>query len=200
MRKWLPYVLAAVVGIGLAVVLLLPGSGGGGKGGGGGTAGGARTSTTTSGGAGGEGTPVDRMKPTDPARASTDPPPPPGTLRPMNPAEEAQQKRESRAFNQHTNRVQSYWLQAARLMTGQPELAAECKAMMEYVREQSRLDEGELDQNAVITKELELVKKAREATSGNPELAGILDYIDSSANAVIQGGDPTLVPKPSEKR
>jgi len=197
MRKWIPYVLAAVVGIGIAVVLLQPELTGGKKSGGGAQGGKPSSSTTRVL----EGTAVDRMRPDDAARVSSDPPPPPGTLRPMNPAEEAQQKRESRSFNQHTNRVQSYWLQAARLLgSGEPELAAECKAMMEYVREQSRLDEGELDQSGVIAKELELVQKVRGAASGNPELSGILDYIDSSANSVIQGGDPTAIPKPSEAK
>ena len=55
-----------------------------------------------------------------------------------------------------------------------------------------------MDVSGSLEKELQLEKKIRTLAIDNPELTQILDYINSSANTVIQGGDPTAIPKPGK--
>jgi hypothetical protein len=196
MKKWLPYLIAAAVGVAIAVFMFMP-----------------TTSTpkkeevareptvsrTTTTSSGEPMSAIEKLEARDPAKASPEPPPPPGTLRPMNQAEIEQQAREARPFNAHTNRVQSYWLQASKELSAvDADLAREAQGMMMYVREQSRLNDSELTLEEVIAKELALEKKIRERGFDNTKLTGILDYINSSANAVIQNGDPTKIPTPSQ--
>ncbi len=193
MKKWLPYVLAVVVGVGVAALMFLPSTSTPLDGSPEGTvaASGARTSTRTTNG------PMADLAPKDPLKASPEPPPPPGTIRPMNEAEVLQQARESRPLNAHTNRVQTWWQMAAKDLTSvDPDLAKEARAMMTFVREQSRLNDDEVNVDDVIKQELDLERKIRARGDNSPRLSAILDYINSSANSVLQGGDPTLVVKP----
>lgn len=189
MKKWLPYLLAAAVGIGVAVLMFLPEEAPVGSG---------KVSTEAPAAQPGAGeAPMADLAPSDPSSYRPDRPPPPGTIRPMNEAEVRQQTREARPFNAHTNRVQTWWQLASReLYSNNPELATEARDMMTFVREQSRLDDGDVDIAAVVAKELALERKIRESGAVGTRLGLILDYINSSANTVIQGGDPAAIPRP----
>lgn len=192
MKKWLPYVVAIGIGLAVAALMFLPGTG---------TPPAAdaptpepeattRPSRTTG--------PMSQLAAKDPEKASPEPPPPPGTIRPMNDAEIKQQAREARPFNAHTNRVQTWWQMAAKdLSSVDPDLSKEARDMMTFVREQSRLNDDEVNIDAVIQQELDLERKIRARGDNSARLTAILDYINSSANSVIQGGDPAAIPKPT---
>lgn len=202
MKKWLPYVLAAVLGIGVAFVAFGPdktkapkkekvekaetvrktlevrdfGEGG------------VRVGDDPS---------ADTRTPAEVvAEAKTREIPPPGTLRPMNESEIAQQARLARPYNKRQAHVSSFWMRATQIVGAKdPALAEECAAMSRYLREQGNLNE-ELDANAAVQKELELVKQLRAVDPNNAELDSILDYIDATGNAVLSGQDPLAVEKP----
>jgi hypothetical protein len=127
------------------------------------------------------------------------PPPPPGTLRPMNQAEIEQEARLARGFNQHYAYVASWWTRAAQIvMKKDPELGGQIAALEQTLRDQSNLNE--IDEFAVITQERALIRELQASELDSPELDAILSYIDQSAGVVLQGGDPTTVPKPKIPR
>lgn len=194
MKKWLPYLIAVVIGVGVAALMFMPPASTSKPAADAAERSTSATKKTSSSRPDG---PMADLAPKDPDRASPEPPPPPGTIRPMNEAEIKQQARESRPLNAHTNRVQTWWQMAAKDLTAvDPELATEARAMMTFVREQSRLNDDEVNVDDVIKQELDLERKIRARGDNSPRLTAILDYINSSANSVIQGGDPAAVVKP----
>ncbi|MDP2305965.1 MAG: hypothetical protein Q8P18_08050 [Pseudomonadota bacterium] len=200
MKKWLPYVVAAVLGIGVAVLAFGPGLGGG-----------PSTATTAGdlpekledGGRSvrtinnpGQGRTAEDVV----ADARANPLPPPGTLRPQNKAEIEHAARLARPFNQHHAYVGAFWNRAAQLVGKEnPDLAKECGAMGRYLRDQGNLPDDSIDISGTIAKEKSLADKVRATAAGNTELIGILDYIEESGQAVLDGKDPTTVLKPSQK-
>ncbi|MFN7145472.1 MAG: hypothetical protein ACK4YP_16985 [Myxococcota bacterium] len=206
MKKWLPYIVAAVLGVGVAVVAFGPGMSTSPKPKAETTAPPAEKKVRTAVNMGDDGfdlvreegevkTPAEVVE-----EAKANPPPPPGTLRPQNAAEIAHSARLERPFNKHYAYVASFWNHTARLVGGtHPDLMREASAMSRYMRDQGNLDGEELDVNAAIAKEKALVEKIRAAGIESPELDGVLDYIDESAQAVLDGKDPTTVLKPSQK-
>ncbi|MFZ5480701.1 MAG: hypothetical protein ACOZNI_28325 [Myxococcota bacterium] len=192
MKRWLPWVLAGIVGIAVAVLLFGPGLGGG------------------------EDAPAEVAKAEKPRKKRTsgaeretltaeervleareNPPPPPGTLRPMNQAEIELAARLERPFNKHYAYTQSWWMKAAQLTAKHdPALAAEVAEMERILRDQSNLNDGEADLAGTLQKELDLVRKVKAADLGDPELDRVLGYIEQSAGVALQGGDPSTVPKP----
>lgn len=206
MKKWLPYIVAAVLGVGVAVVAFGPGLSSSPKPKAETTVAPEKKKTRTAVNMGSDGFDLVRTEEEakTPAEVVADgkanPPPPPGTLRPMNAAEIAHKARLDRPFNQHYAYVASFWNHTARLVGGtNPELMREASAMARYMRDQGNLDGEELDVNAAIAKERALVEKIRAAGIESPVLDGVLDYIDESAQAVLDGKDPTTVLKPSQK-
>jgi hypothetical protein len=130
------------------------------------------------------------------AEAKTREIPPPGTLRPLNESEIAHQARLARPYNKRQAHVSSFWMRATQIVGAKdPALAEECAAISRYLREQGNLNE-ELDPAAAVQKELALVQKLRAVDPGNAELVGILDYIDATGNALLSGQDPLAVEKP----
>lgn len=195
MKKWLPYLLAVVLGLGVAVLAFGPGMSTPKK------AKGDRhkkiAEQVTSPMEGEErGLSRSRDGKDDEVEVGKEIPPD-GTLRPMNKSEIEQAAKLERPLNQHFAYVSAFWNRATQL-SGPPgsELSRECSAMNRYLRDQSNLGDTALDVNAVLTKELELVAKVREQAPQNEELTGVLDYIQASAEAVRDGKDPTAVPKP----
>ncbi|MES2643230.1 MAG: hypothetical protein V4850_27345 [Myxococcota bacterium] len=193
MKTWLPYVVAAVLGIGVALLAFGPGMGGGGS---------------STEGPDGVAKVEKKVQTVDQLRyerssaevvadATANPPPPPGTLRPQNKAEIEHAAKLARPFNKHNNHVSAFWKRAAQLVSD-PELAAECGAMSRYLRDQASLADDSIDIAGTVAKEQELSKKVRAAANGNADLVGIVDYIDASTQAVLDGVDPTTVPKPGQ--
>lgn len=196
MQKWVPYTIAAVLGVGVAVLAFGPGTESGSE---------AQPISTT------DATEVERTvenvgktryerTPEEVvADALANPAPPPGTLRPQNQAEIAHAARLARPFNQHTAYVGAFWNMGARLLKDHPELQQEFAAMVKELREQARLENEDLDIPAAIAKERALVARARVVAAGDTELTGVLDYLDESTQAVLDGTDPTAVLKPKQK-
>jgi hypothetical protein len=201
MKKWLPYVIAVVLGVGVAVLAFGPGSSGKGKGKKapeekqlqGPTSYGDQGSSVISV-VGDTRTPADVV-----ADGKAHPLPEPGTLRPLNQSEIDQAAKLARPFNKHYAYVAAFWNRAAQLVgPTDKELLSECSAMAKYLRDQGRLADADLDPAAVIAKEKALTTKIRGSVSGNSELDGVLNYIDASGQAVLDGNDPTTVPKPAK--
>lgn len=201
MKKWIPYIVAAVLGIGVAVVMFMP-----------------ETSTGKKSDAPAEkphivtkvenghmtmngGTPDN---PSDAERIAADRekgivPPAPGELRPLNEGELAHQARNARPFNQHYRLVAPYWSVMASLVgPTSPEVAKECSSMDLYLRDQSKLGDEDLNIDEVLRNELALEKKVRTLGIADEKLTSYLDYINNSANTTIQGGDPTAIVKPGK--
>ena len=129
------------------------------------------------------------------------PSPPPGTLRPQNKAEIEHAARLARPFNQHYAYVASFWNRTAQLVgRADPALGKECSAMSRYLRDQGNLNDDAIDITGTIDKEKALIAKIRGASDASEELTGVLDYIEASGQAVINGQDPTTVPKPSANK
>jgi len=208
MQKWLPYLVAAVLGIGVAVVAFGPGMGSapkerpakaekadkGEK----------KVRTVVDMGADGmdlvrtEGetkTPAEVV-----AEGRANPIPPSGTLRPMNEGEIAHAARLARPFNQHFAYVSAFWNRAAQL-TGAAgsDLSRECSQMTRLLRDQGNLDDADMDVAGTIAKEKALVARIRSGVPSTPELEGVLTYIEESGQAVLDGKDPTTVLKPKQK-
>ncbi len=207
MKKWLPYIVAAVLGIGVAVVAFGPGMGGASKEAPAKAEKPGKRKVQTAVDMGKDGVDVVRTEgetktPAEViAEGRANPPPPPGTLRPMNQAEIDHQARLARPFNQHYAYVAAFWNRAAQLAgPADSDLSRECSAMSRYLRDQGNLENEELDVAAVIAKEKALAAKVRAAVPGNEELGGVLDYIEESGQAVLDGQDPTKVLKPSQKK
>jgi hypothetical protein len=196
MKKWLPYIIAAVIGLGVAVLAFGPGM-----------------STPTKKARGerhkkvaeqvtapmeGEEQGLSRSRDGEPKEVEVGKEiPPDGTLRPLNKSEIEQNAKLERPLNKHFAYVNAYWNRATQLAgPGGSEISRECAAMARYLRDQSNLSDSALDSNAVISKELELVGKVRQTAPPSEELTAVLDYIQASAEAVRDGGDPTTVPKP----
>lgn len=199
MKKWIPYVVAVLVAVVIAAVMFLspttaeptpsadaPAA--------------KATTTTTSTGSSkkqvksvfkdDQGNPLMMDVPTGEA-------PPPGTLRPMSESELANQARRERPFNKHFARVGAFWNITARLVgPHDAEVSKEAQEMARYLRDQSRLSDEELAVSDVLQKELALEQKIRALGIQDDNLSKALDYINNSANSVIQGGDPAAVPKP----
>lgn len=197
MKNWLPYVVAAALGIGVALIAFGPGMGGGGS-----------SSTSVSDDVEKVEKKVENVD--NPrylrtpeqvvADAKANPPPPPGTLRPQNKAEIEHAARLARPFNQHHAYVGAFWNRAAQLtVKDNPELSKECGAMARYLRDQGNLADDAIDVSGTIAKEKALTAKVRAVAGGNTELIGVLEYIDESGQAVLDGKDPTTVLKPSQK-
>lgn len=202
MNKWIPYVVAAVIGLGVAFVAFMPGA--------------PKEKpakvekvekvekSTRVVDMGKDGvdvvhsddetkTPAQRVQ-----EAMDNPPPPPGTLRPMNEGEIRQAARLERPYNKHVAYTASFWNQGARLISSaNPDLAQEVSAMVRYLRDQS--NEDEIDAAAIVAREKALTAKIRAAGFQDAQLDGILDYIDASGQAVLDGSDPTTVVKPTKK-
>ena len=70
--------------------------------------------------------------------------------------------------------------------------------MASYMREQSRLNDGEIDVPSIIAKEQALATRLSGANIGNQELEGVVSYIQESSQAVLDGKDPTTVAKPGQ--
>src|SRR5262245_20089563 len=130
MKKWLPYVIAAILGIGVAVVAFGPTSSGKGKSKKpeereiqGPTSYGDQGSSVIST-VGDTRTPADKV-----AEARANPIPEPGTLRPLNKSEIEQAAKLARPFNKHYAYVAAFWNRAAQLVgTSDKELLSECTA------------------------------------------------------------------------
>ncbi len=197
MRKWLPYVLAAVLGVGVAVLGFGPRTAGSGK---------ERPERTGPSAR----APLGEAPPKEPGVVlagdgsgtegpEDEPPalPPPGTLRPQNKAEIAHSARLARPFNKHFDYTSSWWQRAGQLIGAEhPALAGEAGQIVKLLREQSKKDDDQLDQTAVIAREHVLIAKVRAAGVRSPELDKVLTYLQESGQAVLDGQDPAKVVKP----
>jgi hypothetical protein len=196
MRKVIPYVIAAVLGLGGAFYLL-------------------RESPTApapdAGKAAVEKTPV-RAAPSNGAEAPSEfqlggavdnrvtaaQAPPEGTLRPMNQAEIAQKTRAERPFNKRYDNVSAFWrILAKDLYASDKELAKQCGEMEMALRGRSNQDEVNVKET--LDAEIALARKVRSAVGANADLLPLLTYIEKSAEAVQKGEDPMKVPRPSKE-
>lgn len=202
MKKWLPYLVAAVLGVGVAVIMFMP-----------------ETSTSKAKGEkpaksttvtkidkdgmsmkrvpeGGDPTAPSRAEQILADRAAGIAPPPPG---PLTPTDQARLDKASRSFNKHYTSVAVYWNRLGPLVSAaDPAVAKECQQMDLYLRDQSKLATDELNVTDVLTKELQLEKKVRTLNIDNPDLTAMLDYINNSANTTLQGGDPSTITRPGK--
>ena len=202
MKKWLPYLIAAVLGVGVAVIMFLP-----------------DTSTTKSNGdkpakstavtkIDKEGMSMKRVPegadPAAPSRAEQlmadrkagIAPPPPG---PLTATDQARLEKATRSFNKHYTGVAVYWNRLGPLVSAaDPAVAKECQQMDLYLRDQSKLPDDDLNVTDVLTKELQLEKKVRTLNIDNADLTAMLDYINNSANTTLQGGDPSTITRPGK--
>ena len=145
MKKWIPYVVAAVLGLGVAIVAFGPGLGGGEKKAPVAAKESAEKKVHKTVSFGDQGTAISR-DPEDTrtpeeivADAKENPLPPPGTLRPQNQAEIEHAARLARPFNKHFAHVSAFWNRAAQLTGGQnPDLSKECSSMTRYLRDWRR--------------------------------------------------------------
>jgi hypothetical protein len=116
--------------------------------------------------------------------------------RPPNASEIAAEARRARPFNQHVYNVSSWWGRATQLtMTSDPALAAEIGVLGKEMREGTKLENDQLNVTALLDKEDALAQKLK-ASSSNPEIQAIVQYITESVAVTRAGGDPTTVVRP----
>ncbi len=194
MRKVLPYVVAAALGLGGAFFLLreatppapAPEATG---------VGATPVRTTVSKGADEPGE-VQLGAEARPVTAASAPPE--GTLRPMNQAELAQKARAERPFNKRYDNVSAFWrILAKDLYASDKELAKQCAEMEMALRGRSNQDEVNVKET--LDAEVALAKTVRSAVGANAELLPLLTYIEKTADAVQKGEDPMKVPRPSKE-
>ena len=196
MKKWLPYIVASVLGLAAAGLMFIPET----------ATKPAEVSVATTGAekskmfrkSSPEGFKMWEGKEGDDPNVSP-PPRPPGTPNELSPGQIAQAERRARPFNQHYTAVAPLWNQIAP-MIGPTDMsvAKQCSEMELFLLDQSKLSSEDMDVAGSLEKELQLEKKIRTLAIQNPELTAVLDYINNSANTVIQGGDPTTIPKPGK--
>jgi len=200
MNKVVPYVAAAVVGIGVAVYLLA-GSGSGEKPAGALDPKAVESAARSGGGAddpsgqGGDGVARKKERDFDPKN-----PPPAGTLRPMNQAEIAQKERHDRPYNKHFDRVSGFWRAMSMDLSrnrGNPELARACAQMNQALLDRSKQPSAELNAAAAVDSELALVEQLDAVYGKDPEYGPMLEYIRRTGDAVKRNVDPTTIPRPS---
>lgn len=191
MKKWLPIAVAGLVGVIVAGILLMP----------------SDDATTPPPSAASMTTPANNpSRTTEPPTArggtpvSTAEEPPteatPEPARPPNQAEVEADERSARPFNQHYYNVSAFWNQTIRLVAqGNPALGQEVRDLTKYMRDVSRLNDDEVSVNEALQKELDVITKIRSSVS-DPKVTPILDYIEASAKAAMQGQDPTQIAKP----
>ena len=202
MKKWIPYIVAAVLGLGVAVLMFLPD-----------TSTGKKASDdpaekpgivtkvvdgkmTMNGGTPDAPSDAERIAA---SRASGVLAPEPGSLRPLNEGEIARNERAARPFNKHYKLVAPFWsIMGTMVGATDPEVAKECAAMDLYLRDQSKLGDDDLNAEEALRNELALEKTVRTLGLDDDKLTSYLDYINNSANTTIQGGDPTLIVKPGK--
>ncbi|MSP54591.1 MAG: hypothetical protein EXR69_03155 [Myxococcales bacterium] len=202
MKKWLPYIVAAVLGVGVAVLMFLPDTSTGNKS----SSDPAEKPRMVTKVVDGKmtmngGTPD---APSDAERISADRAkgvlaPEPGSLRPLNEGELARADRAARPFNKHYKLVAPFWsIMGTMVGPTDPEVARECAAMDLYLRDQSKLADDDLNAEEALQNELALEKKVRTLGIANDKLNSYLDYINNSAHTTIQGGDPSTIVKPGK--
>ncbi len=196
MNKAIPYVIAAALGIGVTVYLLRP----------------APSAQPPEGAIAPD---VADVKPRKAKVEADDPPginpirertfdpknpPPPGTLRPLNAAELAQQERSGRPYNKHYDRVSGFW-RAFSVDLAQkrqnPALAKECSEMDLALRDRSKQPSAELNVATAVDAELALVEKLAPVYGKDPEYGPMLEYIRRTGDAVKRGEDPTTITRPT---
>ncbi len=201
MKKWIPYIVAAFLGLGVAALMFMPDTA---------TEAPKPKSTKPVTTVTKEKTTIQQVHDGDPdaqtitervaaERAGGILPPEPGTLRPLNEGEIALAARKARPFNKHYLGVAPFWNRLGPLV-GPTDMAVakECAAMELYLRDQSKLESEDLNIDEVLNQELALEKKIRTLGIDNPELTEILDYINNSAHTTIQGGDPSTITRPGK--
>ncbi len=124
-------------------------------------------------------------------------PPPPGTMRPLNPAEIALEARLKRPFNKYNAQVGSWWGQASRLTeVGDPQLTKDIRARAAEMAELVDLNDDQLKVDEVLAREEVLLQRLKGA-SNTPELKAICQYIEESLKVTREGGDPSTVVRPT---
>ncbi len=202
LKKWLPYIVAAVLGIGVAVLMFMPDTATAPKKAADKPAGRPTIAAKVENGLtlnGGDGPTQSDAQRILAERLAGTPPPDPSTLRPQNAGELAHAERSARPFNVHYKLVAADWSSMAALVAPtSPDLAKECSAMDLYLRDQSKLADADLNTEEAIRNELALEKKIYALNIDNPALKSKLDYVNNVANTVFQGGDPAAIPKPGK--
>ncbi len=124
-------------------------------------------------------------------------PPPPGTLRPPNPAEIALEARLKRPFNKYNAQVGSWWGQASRLVeVGDPQLSKDIRARGSEMADLVDLNDDQLKLDEVLAKEEVLLQRLQGAAN-TTELKAICQYIEESLKVTREGGDPSTVVRPT---
>ncbi len=193
MRKVLPYVAAAALGLGGAFFLLresplepVPGA----------TSAPVDKAAVRSAPSSGADTPAE-VQPEANVPLTAAAAPPEGTLRPMNQAELAQKARAERPFNKRYDNVSAFWrILAKDLYASDKELAKQCGDMEMALRGRSNLDE--VNVKDTLDAEVALARTVRAAVGANAELLPLLTYIEKTAEAVQKGEDPMKVARPSK--
>lgn len=193
MKRWLPYVIAVLLGVGVAIAMFWPST---------------STSPTTTGAtsaSAGASTSAKAPDPIGEAPGPADPGDPVGAgngadaaPREATKAEVANNTRRARPYNQHYQLVSSFWRQTERLAAAaDAEIARECGTMEDLLRSQSRLNEDEADIAATLQKEIALAQKVKAANLPDGQIGRMMDYILASAQVTMQGGDPSTVHRPT---
>lgn len=192
MKKLLPYLLTAVVGLGTAWFLF-----------GGEESSGTTTKVNAPAPEGAARAPAQADEPSAaggeaaeaPTGGSTEP-----VMRPPNQAELDQKQRQARPFNQRYDRVSGFWrILAKDLAKTAPELAGEAARMDQALRDRSNQPDDMLNVQATVDAELALVEKASAVVGRDPSMAPMLEYIRRTGEAVKRGEDPTTIPRPSSE-
>lgn len=199
MPKWLPYALAVVAGLVAVVLMFGPGLGE------------EPEEEPVAGGEGAERRVVTRAggdeAPGGEATAETPEgeilrPAPPGTLRPMNKGESEALARRERPINKHYYHTSSSWVRLSQVLSkaGEKELAGDAGQISTFLQDQIRRGDDTLDVGATIARERDVIAKVRASgAASDAEVASILDYLDASTQAVLDGRDPSDIPKPTAK-
>jgi len=170
MKKWLPYLVAAVLGVGVAVIMFMP-----------------ETSTS-------------KAKGEKPAKATTVTKIDKDGMSMKRVPEDGDPAAPSRAEQILADRAAGIAPPppGPLVSAADPAVAKECQQMDLYLRDQSKLATDDLNVTDVLTKELQLEKKVRTLNIDNPDLTAMLDYINNSANTTLQGGDPSTITRPGK--
>ncbi len=192
MKKFLPYLLTAVVGLGTAWFLF------------GEEEASSASATATASGTDGAGKPPAQADEPSAAAGEAGAAPvgdaPTPVMRPPNQAELDQKQRQARPFNQRYDRVSGFWrILAKDLAKTAPELAGEAARMDQALRDRSNQPDDMLNVQATVDAELALVEKASAVVGRDPTMAPMLEYIRRTGEAVKRGEDPTTIPRPSSE-
>lgn len=140
--------------------------------------------------------PTADVPPTDPSAEAGPPAEAPPAAPETQPSASAEPSRPP--FARHVAQTGPYFAQVAKEVAASNEaLSLEVVAVARYLRDQANLED--VDVERALGKQEKVIARVR-ATSPDPRLTGVLDYLEASGNAAKRGADPAAVPPPKQGR